>query len=78
MPRNHLKAFREASGLTQAGLAKACGWGCNQSRICNYETGRSQPTLTNCRAIVVALNDSGVSCSLDDVFPPETESGQVA
>jgi len=76
MQCNCLKAYREQAGFTQAALAEACGWGKNQSRICNYETGRSHPTLVNCRVIVQILNKSGVSCSLDDVFPPiKTSAG---
>lgn len=78
MPSNQLKAVRERVGLTQSGLAEACGWGCNQSRISNYEQGRSHPRLQDCRIIVGALNVAGAGVELDDVFPPESESTEVA
>jgi len=71
MSISHLKAFREKAGFTQAGLAEACGWGSNQSRISNYEQSRSHPRLKDCRIIICALNEAGAKCVLDDVFPPE-------
>lgn len=38
-----LKAAREAAGLTQAGLAKALGWGQEaQNRVSQYERGERQ------------------------------------
>lgn len=72
MANNRLKAFREKAGFTQAGLAEACGWGANQSRISNYEQSRSHPRLSDCRIIISALNGAGAECDLDDVFPPES------
>lgn len=53
--RNIAKARREAK-LTQAGLARACGWGDDaQSRISNYERGRREPMLSELQTIADAL-----------------------
>lgn len=54
--------------VSQTDLAVALGW--SQGRLSNYESGRRIPSLADSRAITGALNALGVSCSLDDVFPP--------
>ena len=36
----------------------------------NYETKRRQPSLSDSRSIVAALNRLGAGCTLDEVFPP--------
>lgn len=74
MTANRLKKHREDAGLTQTHLAELCGWGPRQSRIANYERGVSNPSLTDCRILVAALNRAGLDCTLDDVFPPEADS----
>ncbi|MFJ3259864.1 transcriptional regulator [Pseudomonas sp. NPDC086581] len=53
----------------QKTLTLDLGW--EATRLCRIETGRTPPTLADCRAIVAALNARGVACSLDDVFPPD-------
>lgn len=65
---NRIAEKRTQLKITQATLANHCGWG--QSRIGNYESGRT-PSLNDCRKIVNALNELGCSCCIDDVFPPE-------
>ena len=75
---NLVKQFREKANITQAELGERCGFRAAQSRIALYESGGRTPSLHYSRKIVCALNEAGVECSLDDVFPPETESGQVA
>ncbi len=69
---NRLKEFRQKANLSQDELGKALG-GWVQSRICNYERGRI-PSLNDCRQIVRVLNERGVECTIDDVFPPESEA----
>ena len=69
---NNISNFRKRAGLTQEQLAKACNWN-GQSRISHYESGKRAPSLNDCREIVSAFNVQGVSCSLDDVFPPKSK-----
>ena len=70
-----LQEFRLLADLSQADVAAAVG--VSQAAISQAEAG-SLPRLPVMRAIVKALNDAGVSCTLDDVFPPESESGRAA
>ena len=51
--------YRTAAGLSQASLAKACGWA-SQSRVGNYERDTREPTLEDIATIAKAL---GVSAS---------------
>ncbi|AFI45231.1 TPA: helix-turn-helix transcriptional regulator [Pasteurella multocida] len=64
---NNLQKYRKETGLSQAKFAKEMGW--KQSRIGNYEARVRTPTLFNAKAIVRKLNELGVNCSLDDIFP---------
>ncbi|SEF44436.1 Helix-turn-helix domain-containing protein [Alcanivorax sp. DSM 26293] len=65
-----LKNYRQKAGLTQLQLAEAAG--VSQSQITHHECGRrANISLGQARAIVRALNDRGVKCSLDSVFPCE-------
>jgi putative transcriptional regulator len=73
---NLIAEHREKAGIKQKELVIALGW--TQARISNYEAGRRIAGLTECRAIVRALNKLGAPCSLDDVFPPEMEESQAA
>ena len=43
---NSFKYQREASGLTQSGLAKAVG--ISQQKISYYESGKHEPPITDC------------------------------
>ncbi|ALE88795.1 helix-turn-helix domain-containing protein [Pseudomonas versuta] len=65
---NCIAQQREKSGIKQRQLVAALGW--TQARVSNYEAGRRTAGLAECRAIVVAFNQLGVKCTLDDVFPP--------
>ena len=65
---NNIAKERQALGLTQEQLAKLFGW--RQSRLSNYENGTRLP---ECRLIVEKLNELGRTCSLDSVFPPQSE-----
>lgn len=72
---NSIQKHREQAGVSQEQLGNRCGWGNkSQSRISNYETGKRTPSLEDMRLIVSALNNSGVECSIDDLFPPRSES----
>ncbi|QMV65170.1 helix-turn-helix transcriptional regulator [Pseudomonas berkeleyensis] len=68
---NRISEIRRAAGISQLALVDQLRW--SQGRVSNYESGRRVPGLTECRAIVRALNVLGADCSLDDVFPPEAE-----
>ncbi|WP_374754960.1 helix-turn-helix transcriptional regulator [Pseudomonas syringae] len=69
---NHVRIIREGAGITQASLRRALGW--NQSRLANYESGLRSPGLSEARLIVIALNELGAICVLDEVFPPDKEN----
>ncbi|MGX6596260.1 helix-turn-helix transcriptional regulator [Klebsiella quasivariicola] len=62
---NYISHLRKKANISQ----QAAGW--NQPRLANYEKSLRVPSLADSRHIVAALNTLGVSCSLDDVFPPE-------
>lgn len=62
-----LKHFREKAKVTQAALAERVGM--TQGAIAHYENGRRTPGLAESRRLMVALNDLGVNCSLDELFP---------
>lgn len=66
-----LKAARKSAGITQTELAELVGM--TQAAIGHYETGRRTPGLNECRRIVSALNEKGVVCDIDLVFPAEPE-----
>lgn len=67
---NKIKDNREALKISQAELAKACGFR-TASRIGNYETGIRTPCIEDARKIVETLNKLGAKCTFDDVFPPK-------
>ena len=72
---NRIAKLRQQHDITQIELAKRLGW--HQARLSNYEHARREPSLADSRAIVAALQELGVRCTLDDVFPPEGK-GQAA
>lgn len=49
-----IKKFRTQAGLSQAALAKACGWK-SQSRVGNYEVDSREPTFADLDAIAKAI-----------------------
>ena len=65
---NRIAELREAAGITQAALHRKLNW--KQSRLANYESGARPLKLEDARLIVKALNQLGVRCTLDKVFPP--------
>ena len=74
---NRIAELREAAGITQAALHRKLNW--KQSRLANYESGVRPLKLEDARRIVKALNQLGVRCTLDKVFPPvTTQSSQAA
>ena len=66
---NRICEFRKIAGLSQLAAAQAAGWA-YQSRWSQYERGVRAVDIDTGRVIVRVLNDHGVACSLDDVFPP--------
>jgi len=73
---NRIADHREKAGIRQRDLVSILGW--TQTRISNYESGRRVAGLAESRAITAALNQLGIKCSLDDVFPPEMDFKKVA
>jgi len=75
-----LKDFRVKAGLSQQQLAEKLGWmgAAGQRKISHIEHRSSTPKLEHCRLIVDALNETGVTCTLDDVFPPAPAEQDVA
>ncbi|MCH8530337.1 MAG: helix-turn-helix domain-containing protein [Saccharospirillum sp.] len=71
---NNLRTYRQLANLTQRELGEACGFKAAQARVGQYENGRTIPALSMCRHIISVLNEFGVECSLDDVFPPSADS----
>lgn len=67
-----LRYYRMRACLTQGELGKRCGFKSAQSRIALYESGDRMPPLPVARRIVAVLNEIGIDCTLDDVFPPES------
>lgn len=66
---NRIVELRNRHHIKQVELASRLDW--SQPRLSNYEHGRREPSLADCRAIVKAFKHFGVECTLDDVFPPK-------
>lgn len=47
--------YRKKKGISQAGLAKACGWA-SQSRVGNYEKNTREPSLADLNLMANALS----------------------
>lgn len=73
-----LKKYRLMAQLTQSELAEQASLDQGQRLISYYESGKRNPKLETCRALVAALNAADVECTLDDVFPPESGLTEVA
>ncbi|WOE81571.1 helix-turn-helix transcriptional regulator [Pseudomonas protegens] len=73
---NKISTLRGSGRIRQTALAEVLMW--SQSRLSNYESGARVPGLSECRAITAALNQLGVACTLDDVFPPELDVPRAA
>lgn len=67
---SRLVEYRQRAGFTQNELALAAGL--TQGAITHLESGRTKsPEIITLRNIVSALNERGVECSVDDIFPPD-------
>lgn len=66
---NNIKTLRDQAGKTQADLAAALG--ITQGAVAHYEKSRRNPGLSTSRKIASVINNWGVKCSINDVFPPE-------
>lgn len=71
---NKISEYRKATNLTQGKLAQLVNL--TQGALGHYESGRRTPNLKTARKIVLVLNQQGVACSLDDVFPVQTNLPQ--
>lgn len=75
-----IRETRRAKGLSQADLARACGWK-QQSRVSNYERGTREPDHADLRKIAAALGTSpawlayeeGVGSTIGGTSPVESE-----
>lgn len=63
----HIRNLRKNAKVSATKLAEQIG--VTVSAIYHYETNRRTPDLKQCWEIVKALNELGVICSFDDVFP---------
>lgn len=61
-----LKEIRKQKGISQAELARRVG--CSQVSICNFESGRMNPSLETLVKLSKALD-----CSLEDLVSAEPE-----
>ncbi|MCX9104027.1 MULTISPECIES: helix-turn-helix transcriptional regulator [Aeromonas] len=66
---NNIKELRDKAGKTQSDLAAELG--ITQGAVAHYEKSRRKPGLNTCRKIASVINNWGVQCSINDVFPPE-------
>lgn len=69
---NSIAEIRKKSDISQDELANKLGW--SPQILSHYETGRRTPSLVRSRRIVKALNELGIECDIDIVFPESTES----
>ncbi|MBS4050760.1 MAG: helix-turn-helix transcriptional regulator [Methylomonas sp.] len=66
---NRIREHLASANLTQAWLAARLA--CTPMAVSYYVSGQRCIDLQICRQIVRALNDAGVACTLDEVFPPD-------
>ena len=68
MSANNLSRYRGLAKLSQSELAKKSGL--SQAYVSLLEQGeRRDLSIDRGRALVRAINEAGVVCTLDDVFP---------
>jgi putative transcriptional regulator len=68
MTANNLSHYRALAKLSQSDLAKKSEL--SQAYVSLLEQGeRGDISIDRARALVRAINESGVTCTLDDVFP---------
>ena len=65
--------YRKLAGLSQEGLAKACGWA-SQSRVGNYERDTREPTLDDVAKMARVMRISPDRLLLADSERPPVES----
>lgn len=69
---NLISDYRKKNKIKATTLADELGWG--KSRLSNYETGSRGVCINDAQLIVSALNNLGVNCTLNDVFPPQDKA----
>ncbi|MGJ8680488.1 helix-turn-helix transcriptional regulator [Paraglaciecola sp.] len=74
---NRISQFRQkrTPKITQKELATKIGY--QKARIANYERDIRTPNITDCHSIVAGLNDLGVDCSVEEVFPPKEAQHEI-
>jgi len=58
---------RKAKGWSQTHLSMKCGWGENQSRVSNYEQGRSNPSVEDVAKMAQALGTNSAYLAFGDI-----------
>jgi putative transcriptional regulator len=72
-PKNNIKALRLSKNLVQEELKDALGWN-HVSRVSHYEKGERMGTVYESREIRDALNELGVECTLEDIYPEKEKA----
>jgi putative transcriptional regulator len=73
-PMNKIADYRKKAKVSQAKLARLIG--ITPSTIGNYESGIRNINLDMCWRIVKAINQLGVNCSIEDLFPDPKANSQ--
>lgn len=68
---NRISEYRKATNLTQQELAYMLNL--TQGALGHYESGRRTPPLKIALKIVNIFNSQGVACSINDLFPAESQ-----
>ncbi|MDP8078358.1 helix-turn-helix transcriptional regulator [Phocoenobacter skyensis] len=68
---NKIQKFRKVAKLSQKDLADMLN--ITQGAVGHYEAGIRIPSVSTARNIVLAFNEIGVQCTLDDLFPTHNE-----
>lgn len=67
-----LTEYRKKLNISQREFGDRAGF--SQSAINHYETGRRTPCISDARKIVETLNNLGIACTFDEVFPPKDKA----
>lgn len=70
---DRISEARKAAGLSQSQLSEKCGWGSGQSRVSNYEQGRSFPSYEDLSKLGEAI---GVNPAFLAFGPSSDRDGQ--
>lgn len=66
---NNLKKLRKQAGISQSALASALG--VSQGAVAHYEKGIRRVNVEGAKKIIETLNNQGIDCVFEDLFPLE-------